>query len=99
MSAPRVLLFLGAGKGLGTAVPAVFAEAGYKVAVVSRTPKDEFARRGYYQVQADFSKPECIPEVFAKVRADVGTPTVVVYNGTLHDFPSPRLTGRPFSLT
>lgn len=87
MSAPPVLLFLGAGKGLGTKIPAVFAEAGYKVAVVARTPKEEFARREYYQVQADFNNPESLPEVFAKVQADVGVPTVVVYNGThLHDY-------------
>lgn len=83
MSAPPVLLFLGAGKKLGTQVPAIFAEAGYKIAVVARTPKEEFEKRGYYQVQADFNNPESIPEVFAKVRENVGIPTVVVYNGML----------------
>lgn len=83
MSAPPVLLFLGAGKKLGTQVPAVFAEAGYKIAVVARTRKEEFESRGYYHVQADFNNPESIPEVFAKVRENVGIPTVVVYNGEL----------------
>lgn len=89
MSAPPVLLFLGAGKGLGTKVPAVFSEAGYKIAVVSRTPKEEFEKRGYYQVQADFNNPESIPEVFAKVRENVGIPTVVVYNGVWTHFSIP----------
>ncbi|OTB07638.1 hypothetical protein M426DRAFT_268058 [Hypoxylon sp. CI-4A] len=90
MSAPPVLLFLGAGKKLGTQVPAVFAEAGYKVAVVSRSWKEEFESSGYYQVQADFNKPEAIPEVFAKVKENVGTPTVVVYNAVQYALDDPE---------
>ncbi|KAI1101582.1 hypothetical protein F4804DRAFT_343882 [Jackrogersella minutella] len=90
MSAPPVLLFLGAGKGLGTRVPAVFAEAGYKIAVVARTWKEEFERCGYYQVQADFNNVECIPEVFAKVRENVGVPTVVVYNAVQYALDDPE---------
>ncbi|RYP75631.1 hypothetical protein DL770_007364 [Monosporascus sp. CRB-9-2] len=80
MSAPPVLLFLGAGKKLGAQISAVFSEAGYKVAVVARTPKEEFESKGYYQVQADFNNPDSIPEIFAKVKKNVGIPTVVVYN-------------------
>ncbi|KAI0845084.1 hypothetical protein F5Y00DRAFT_265937 [Daldinia vernicosa] len=90
MSAPPVLLFLGAGKKLGTLVPAIFAEAGYKIAVVARTPKEEFEKRGYYQVQADFNNPESIPEVFAKVRENVGIPTVVVYNAVQYTLDDPE---------
>ncbi|KAI8961017.1 hypothetical protein F5Y11DRAFT_348886 [Daldinia sp. FL1419] len=71
MSAPPILLFLGAGKKLGTHIPAVFAQAGYKIVVVARTPKEEFQKRGYYQVQADFNDPESIPDVFATVRRSV----------------------------
>ncbi|RYO84892.1 hypothetical protein DL764_009258 [Monosporascus ibericus] len=55
MSAPPVLLFLGAGKKLGAQISDVFSEAGYKIAVVARTPKEEFESKGYYQVQADFN--------------------------------------------
>ncbi|KAI2620964.1 hypothetical protein GGS26DRAFT_601543 [Hypomontagnella submonticulosa] len=90
MSAPPVLLFLGAGKKLGTQVPAVFAEAGYKIAVVARTRKEEFESRGYYHVQADFNNPESIPEVFAKVRENVGIPTVVVYNAVQYELDNPE---------
>ncbi|KAI0116064.1 hypothetical protein F4776DRAFT_666639 [Hypoxylon sp. NC0597] len=80
MSASPVLLFLGAGKGLGTRVPAVFSEAGYKIPVVARTWRDEFDSLGYYQVQADFNNPECIPDDFTQVMENVGIPTVVVCN-------------------
>ncbi|KAI1377982.1 hypothetical protein F4677DRAFT_458729 [Hypoxylon crocopeplum] len=90
MPAPPVLLFLGAGKKLGTQVPTVFAEAGYKIAVVARTRKEEFESSGYYQVQADFNNPECIPEIFAKVREDVGIPTVVVYNAVQYTLDDPE---------
>ncbi|KIX08896.1 uncharacterized protein Z518_03553 [Rhinocladiella mackenziei CBS 650.93] len=80
MSAPPVLLLLGAGPNLGTKIPSVFSEAGYKIALVARSLGEGIQENGYYHVRADFSQPECIPEVFEKVKQNVGIPTVVVYN-------------------
>ena len=81
MSAPPVLLLLGAGSNLGTKIPCIFSQAGYKIALVSRSLGEGIQENGYYHVRADFSKPERIPEVFEKVKQNVGIPTVVVYNG------------------
>lgn len=87
MSAQPVLLFLGAGPKLGTQIPPIFAEAGYKIVLVARSLQDGFQDNGYYHVKADFSDPTSIPEVFDKVKQNVGIPTVVVYNGA-HPHPA-----------
>lgn len=89
MSASPVLLLLGAGPKLGTVIPEAFSNAGYKVALVARSLSDGLQDNGYYHVQADFNRPECIPEVFKKVKQNVGIPTVVVYNAVQYQLDDP----------
>ncbi|KAK5937180.1 hypothetical protein PMZ80_010480 [Knufia obscura] len=89
MSAQPVLLFLGAGPKLGTQIPPIFAEAGYKIVLVARSLQDGFQDNGYYHVKADFSDPTSIPEVFDKVKQKVGIPTVVVYNAVQYKLDDP----------
>ncbi|KAI1097743.1 NAD(P)-binding protein [Jackrogersella minutella] len=68
---------IGAGPNVGQAVAETFAAAGFQVAVASRTPKLDAKFRHYV---FDGSKPETLPAVFEKVSADLGVPSVVIYN-------------------
>ncbi|OCT53050.1 putative short-chain dehydrogenase protein [Cladophialophora carrionii] len=92
-SPPRVLLLLGARSNLGAKIAQTFSTAGYKVALVARS-LDEGPQQqsGYHHIRADLSNPDCIPEVFEKVKVHVGIPSVVVYNAvqyTLDDAADP----------
>lgn len=89
MSAPPVLLLLGAGHKLGAKIPEVFAKAGYKIALVARSLEEGHQDNGYYHVRADFNDGKCIPEVFQKVTQAVGIPTVVVYNAVQYTLDDP----------
>jgi NAD(P)-dependent dehydrogenase (short-subunit alcohol dehydrogenase family) len=80
MTSSPVLLLLGAGPKLGTQIPKVFSEAGYKIALVARSLPEGLQDNGYYHIRADFNNAESIPEVFEKVKQNLGIPTVVVYN-------------------
>ena len=83
-SSSQVLLILGAGGRVGTSVARLFASKGYKVAVSSRTDKSisyEGSGKPLF-VAADLSDPSSVPRVFEKVKKELGTPSVVVYNGT-----------------
>ena len=76
-----VALILGAGANIGQNVARVFAEKGHRVALVSRTAKEEASTPSQLNLRGDFADPESIPSIFAKVKAELGTPHVVVYNG------------------
>ncbi|PVI08316.1 putative short-chain dehydrogenase [Periconia macrospinosa] len=89
MSAPQVLLLLGAGAKLGTKIPEVFSKAGYKIALVARSFNEGIQDNGYYHVKADFNHAESIQEVFEKVKQNVGIPTVVVYNAVQYQLDDP----------
>jgi NAD(P)-dependent dehydrogenase (short-subunit alcohol dehydrogenase family) len=78
----RVALILGAGPNVGINVAKAFAAQGYKVAIVSRSRKDNEDTRQFSQVQADFGDPTSIKDIFATVTRELGHPSVVVYNGT-----------------
>ncbi|KAF2838839.1 putative short-chain dehydrogenase [Patellaria atrata CBS 101060] len=79
MSKP-IALILGAGANIGTAVARRFNSEGYSVAVASRSYSDTPTPDGYFGVKTDFSDSTSIPEVFRKVKAALGNPSVVVYN-------------------
>jgi NAD(P)-dependent dehydrogenase (short-subunit alcohol dehydrogenase family) len=81
MSSPKVLLLLGAGANIGASVARTFAANGYKVALASRTSRNHDAAN--LHVQADLSDPSSLVSVFQKVERELGTPSVVVYNGEL----------------
>lgn len=89
MSALQVLLLLGVGTKLGTKIPEVFSKAGYKIALVARSLEAGLQENGFYHIQADFNNPECIPEVFEKVKQNVGIPTVVIYNAVQYSLDDP----------
>lgn len=71
-------LIIGAGSNVGQATADAFAEAGYTVAIASRSLK---APSKFKHFVFDASKPEAIPGLFSEVRSTVGTPSVVIYNG------------------
>jgi glucose 1-dehydrogenase len=80
---PRILLITGAAGGIGRATVDVFAEHGWKVIGVDRTPKYEgFPESGIY-IQADISLPEKLEEIYQKVSAFTDTLDAVVHNAAI----------------
>ena len=82
-SVAPVILILGYGPNIGRSVAQAFAAKGYKVALTSRKPEKDEATKDQLNVQADLSDPESVVSVFAKVKAALGSPSVVVYNGKM----------------
>lgn len=81
-----VILILGAGPNVGQHVADEFSVNGYKTALVSRnvTGKDN---ENQINIAADLSDPDSVPEIFSKVEAALGIPSVVVYNGEISSEP------------
>lgn len=77
----RIILILGAGPNIGLQAAQKFAQQGYKVAIAGRSVKPEVAKHADLSVQADFSVPSSVNGVFEEVKAKLGVPGVVVYNG------------------
>lgn len=71
------VLVIGAGPNIGLGTAKVFAAAGYKVAIASRTKISDAHKHFVF----DASKPETVPQLFKSVRQELGDPKVVVYNG------------------
>lgn len=71
------VLIIGAGPNIGLSTAKIFASAGYKVAIASRSKTSE----SYKYYSFDASKPETVSQLFAEVRKDLGDPSVVIYNG------------------
>lgn len=93
-----LLLLLGAGSGVGASVSRVFTAKGYRIALVSRSDSSSAANTSPEQLhtQADLSKPESIPSIFAKVEQHFNTvPSVVIYNASKATRNPPE---NPFSL-
>ena len=86
-----VILILGSGANIGQNVARAFAAKGYKIALASRSLKEEDSTQDQVNIAGDFSDPQSIAGVFSKVKASLGLPSVVVYNG-------PPITQSPFSL-
>ena len=84
MTLPAVVLIVGAGPRVGSAIARKFASQGCKVAVASRSVTDgALSPEGYLQVQVDLSQPSLVPRVFEVVTNQLGAPpSVVIYNGT-----------------
>ena len=77
----RVALILGSGPNVGSHVAQQFASAGYKVAVVSRSGKHPDPDTVDLTVVADLVDPNAVRHAFEEVRAKLGEPSVVNYNG------------------
>ncbi|KAJ5631676.1 short-chain dehydrogenase [Penicillium longicatenatum] len=78
-TASPVLLILGAGSNVGASVAKSFAEKGYKIALASRTIKEN-SNSSEFHISCDLSDPLSLHNVFGKVKETVGIPSVVVYN-------------------
>lgn len=66
---------------VGQAVARIFASKGYKVAVASRSLKEADSTANQLNITSDFSNPDDIIHAFTRVKKELGTPSVVVYNG------------------
>jgi NAD(P)-dependent dehydrogenase (short-subunit alcohol dehydrogenase family) len=82
-STSPVVLILGSGSNVGNHVAQTFAEKGYKVALASRSLKEEDSRPDRVHISSDFSDPQSVIKTFSKVRESLGVPSVVVYNGMI----------------
>ena len=80
-STSPIILILGSGPNVGQHVAQAFAARGYKVAHTSRKLKSEDNNSDQVNIASDLSDPDSVVEVFAKVKASLGIPSVVVYNG------------------
>jgi hypothetical protein len=80
-AAPLVALILGAGPRVGYAVAKSFASKGYKVAVAARSLNESESTPEQLNIKSDFSKPSQVVSAFERVKKELGTPNVVVYNG------------------
>ena len=85
-----VALILGAGTNIGHHVGRAFASKGYKIALAARSLKEEDSTPDQLNIRSDFSNPDSIVAVFAKVEKQMGYPSVVVYNGTKSASPVPN---------
>ncbi|KAF4978074.1 hypothetical protein FZEAL_5500 [Fusarium zealandicum] len=77
-----VALILGAGANIGKSVGRAFAAKGYKVALAARSLREEDSTPDHLNVRSDFSDPESIEKVFTKVKSQLGSPSVVIYNAS-----------------
>lgn len=76
------VFILGAGPRIGLSVARAFKRNGYKVAIGSRNPNaSEAESEGIHTVQVDLAETAAVEKAFADVRATVGTPNIVIYNG------------------
>lgn len=80
-STSPVILILGSGPNIGRHVARAFAAKGYKVALASRSLKEENSNADQVHISADLSDPHSVKGIFSKVEATLGLPSVVVYNG------------------
>ena len=80
-SAAKVALILGAGPNIGHHVAQALKEKGYKVALTSRSSKESENTPDQIHIAADLSHPDSVVRTFSQVKASLGLPSVVVYNG------------------
>jgi NAD(P)-dependent dehydrogenase (short-subunit alcohol dehydrogenase family) len=76
-----VILILGSGPNVGHYVARAFVAKGYKVALASRSAKEEDSNADQVHISTDLSDPRSVKDIFLKVEASLGLPSVVVYNG------------------
>lgn len=81
VSIAPVVLILGAGPNIGSYVARTFAAKGYKVALSSRSAREDDSTTPFLNVRGDMSDPTSVRDIFAKVKEVLGQPSVVVYNG------------------
>ena len=75
-----VILILGSGARIGQNVAKTFAAKGYKVALASRKQDESKSTKDQLNISSDLGNPDAVIDVFSKVKASLGNPSVVVYN-------------------
>lgn len=90
MAVDRIAAIVGVGPGLGASLARRFAGRGFGVALIARTPNlvepeaAQIARDGAraLAVTADASDPDALRSAFARVRAELGHPEVLIHNAS-----------------
>ena len=83
--ANEIALIVGAGKGLSASLARACAKRGMKVAVAARNTEKLaalVAETGARAYACDASQPPAVQALFRAVEADLGAPTLVVYNAS-----------------
>ena len=81
-SSSPVAFILGAGGLVGNAVKLKLKEQGYAVALGSRNPDIEVARRdGFLPIRVNAVDPQSVQNAFEEVTAALGPPSVVIHIG------------------
>lgn len=83
MAPQPIVLILGAGPRLGSAIASKFASQNFKVVLASRSLSDGVCSpEGYLRISADLPDPGSFPRVFSAIKARLGAPptlaTIVV---------------------
>ncbi|MCI0378630.1 MAG: SDR family oxidoreductase [Gemmataceae bacterium] len=94
----RVALVTGGGRGIGRAIAIAFAEAGARVAVSARTAAElakvtKAIRKDNGEalaLQADFSKPEALPQMLELVEQQLGPLDILVNNAGIGSSANPK---------
>jgi NAD(P)-dependent dehydrogenase (short-subunit alcohol dehydrogenase family) len=97
----NVCVVVGVGPGVGIAVARRFGRAGFRVALIARRADklagyvDELTKEGVEATAfvADAERPETVADAMHKIAADVGEPTVLVYNAAIVRAASPANLG------
>jgi NAD(P)-dependent dehydrogenase (short-subunit alcohol dehydrogenase family) len=76
-----IVFILGSGPNIGKSVAQAFIRKGYKVANASRSPKEKNNTADQVNITMDLTVPDSIIAGFSKVKALLGLPSVVIYNG------------------
>ncbi|EEB88729.1 hypothetical protein MPER_13265 [Moniliophthora perniciosa FA553] len=88
MSSRLVAFILGAGSNVGRSVALKLKEQSYAVAVGSRNPDKESAKKdGFFPVTLDINNQDSIVKAFETVKKELGAPNVVVYNAAILNLP------------
>lgn len=96
MAQKGIALILGAGSNVGQSLASAFSQAGYKVALVSRSIQESSSDK-QIQIPADLSKPDNVPSIFESVRQKLGAdPNVVIYNAA--SLTPPSDSSNPFTI-
>jgi NAD(P)-dependent dehydrogenase (short-subunit alcohol dehydrogenase family) len=82
--AQNIILVLGAGPNVGLHVAKYFGEKGFKTAAVST---EEVRNTVDLTIKADLEDPSVVKAIFDEVKATLGVPNVIIYNGTPHSMP------------
>ncbi|KAJ7482224.1 hypothetical protein B0H11DRAFT_1862921 [Mycena galericulata] len=95
----RLIAFIiGSGANVGKHTAAALKAKGYQVAVGSRKPVfDQAKKDGYFPVAVDAGNPGSIKAAFAKINKELGPPNVVIFNAGLWE--APEVPADPLTLS